>query len=391
MKETSEMYEQLTSLDTHSATSSLELEAGVMPSDLLGSPTSEEYGLEAVHASRSRPLASAVAKQTTATSGPPGSRSSASADLQLYLVSRLKQRLGTAGGTLFRQTWKEKITPAGWRYWAHTASGRRTEGSGCISSQSNYPEHWKRLPNETDSEYWERVNRQDKELGYKPDTATWPSPTSTNADKSVRSLEGSKKEAERKGWGNDLCTAAMSSWPTPNAMPPNRGGLQSNPEKAMERRAQGHQLNLDDAATLAAWTTPQAHDVTPRSKGQKAKHGTKHGCADLNADVALASWPTPQTFDASNDGQPRALRYKGNAPSEAGNLRRPDTPGSYRGDLKDYAGLTSGPMSAGSPAATANCGQLNPRFSLWLMGYPTAWASYAERVMLSARRQRKRS
>lgn len=55
------------------------------------------------------------------------------------------------------------------------------------------------------------------------------------------------------------------------------------------------------------------------------------------------SWPTPQTFDASNEGQPRPMRYKGNAPSEAGNTRNPDTIGSYRGDLKDYAALASWP------------------------------------------------
>ena len=54
---------------------------------------------------------------------------------------------------------------------------------------------------------------------------------------------------------------------------------------------------------------------------------------------AFFGWPTPQAFDASNNGQPCPLRYKGSAPSEAGNTRTPNTPGSYRGDLKDYAGL----------------------------------------------------
>ena len=54
--------------------------------------------------------------------------------------------------------------------------------------------------------------------------------------------------------------ASLASWPTPNAIPEGRGGLQSNPEKAMERRAQGHMLNLDDAACLASWPTPTAQD-----------------------------------------------------------------------------------------------------------------------------------
>jgi hypothetical protein len=138
-------------------------------------------------------------------------------------------------------------------------------------------------------------------------------------------------------------------------------------------------------------------------------------------------WPTPQTFDASNDGKPRALRYKGNAPSEAGNTRNPDTPGSYRGDLKDYAALAEwatpytyrvhesdktagvwypatmnqanitiqmlGRNPAGSNVGTGASGvyRLNPRFSLWLMGFPTSWASCGEQVTLSSPRLRRSS
>jgi hypothetical protein len=41
------------------------------------------------------------------------------------------------------------------------------------------------------------------------------------------------------------------------------------------------------------WTTPQAHDTAGRSRGQKAKHGTKHGCACLVREADQAGWPTP--------------------------------------------------------------------------------------------------
>ena len=44
--------------------------------------------------------------------------------------------------------------------------------------------------------------------------------------------------------------AALAGWATPNAIPESRGGLQTNPEKALERKAQGHMLNLDDQACL---------------------------------------------------------------------------------------------------------------------------------------------
>jgi DNA (cytosine-5)-methyltransferase 1 len=63
---------------------------------------------------------------TSGISGLSGSTSSASADLTLSLVSKLKQRLTTDGSTLFKLTWREKVTPAGRLVYRLAASGRRT-------------------------------------------------------------------------------------------------------------------------------------------------------------------------------------------------------------------------------------------------------------------------
>ena len=49
------------------------------------------------------------------------------------------------------------------------------------------------------------------------------------------------------------------------------------------------------------WPTPQAHDAVGRSLGQKAIHGTKHGCACLARSADLAGWPTPREADGEKN------------------------------------------------------------------------------------------
>jgi hypothetical protein len=61
--------------------------------------------------------------------------------------------------------------------------------------------------------------------------------------------------------------AMLAGWRSPNAIPETRGGLQTNPEKAMERIAQGHTLNLDDQAALATGA------ITPSSPASTAARG----------------------------------------------------------------------------------------------------------------------
>src|SRR5690606_1479281 len=63
--------------------------------------------------------------------------------------------------------------------------------------------------------------------------------------------------------------------------------------RASARRTSGRGFGLSPKG----WTTPQAHDGSPRGRGQKARHGTKHGCADLNRDAQMAGWRTPSGSD----------------------------------------------------------------------------------------------
>ena len=125
------MLEPVTLPDLFSATSSLALVAGATPCALPDGPRTDLFGQAVAHANLLAQPVPGGALQTSVTSGLSGSISSASADLTLSLVSKLKARLTTDGSTLFKLTWREKVTPAGRLVYRLAASGRRTSDKDC--------------------------------------------------------------------------------------------------------------------------------------------------------------------------------------------------------------------------------------------------------------------
>lgn len=175
-------------------------------------------------------------------------------------------------------------------------------------------------------------------------------------------------------------SSALSGWPTATTRDWKDG---SNPDVNVPLNAL-----LGRVAWLAGWTAPQAHDTSGRLEDQKEIHRTKHSCACLVRDAEKTGWPTPQAADVNHargthDYALRTLERD----------RPPSNVALYSQLTKDSpARLTAdGTMLTGSSAEMESGGQLNPRFSGWLMGYPEAWCEAALSCQLATHSRKSRS
>ena len=173
--------------DTPSVTSLPDSAAGVTPCALPGGPRTDLFGQVVARANPSAQPAAVAASPTNVTSGLPGSTSSASADLTLSLVSKLKQRLTTDGSTLFNLTWKEKVTPAGRLVSLLRASARRTSDKDSGSWATPKTADCKGAPYETTE------NRR-TELRKQAYQASWPTPLRADGRGSAGAAEHKNSE-----------------------------------------------------------------------------------------------------------------------------------------------------------------------------------------------------
>ncbi len=232
------MFDLTTFEDTTSVISSPESAFGRTP---FGSPAglmTDLFGPVPVRANLSARQAKDLGLMMSGTFGPLGHGSSASADLQSSLESRLRAKTSNLGSTLFKLTWKRWVTPSGVSRSRLRASALRTSATARTS---------------------------------------WPTPRSADGEKNVRTLEGSLREIACKGSPQDLSMAAcLAGWPTPtvgNAM----GSQSFEGLSATGKTPDGRKVavSLNHVATFASWPTPVVNDAKGSthcySRGDKTK------------------------------------------------------------------------------------------------------------------------
>ena len=181
------------------------------------------YGQDHALASLSARQAKDQGLLMSGTCGPRFTTSSASADLTLSLVNRLRLKTALLGSTLYTLTWKQRDTPAVRLISALRASVRRTSASGCGGLEHG-----------------------------------WPTP----ASRDYKGESGSGRQ-ERKGDPADTVpnAAALAGWPTP-AQTDHKGGYQGG-------RIRDGKLStdrLDVTAQIAGWPTPVRVDAASSAR-----------------------------------------------------------------------------------------------------------------------------
>lgn len=363
--------------------------AGHTPCDSPESTTTNRSGRDHVRASRSRRRASEKEPQTCDTSGPKCSGLSASVALQQSLASKLKQLLGSGGSMEYVETWREKATPSGFPYSAHTASARRisdSESTGWPTTRANDGVGGPQVPK----------NRQGGEaLKTAVLQVGWPAPQAHDTQEQGAGREVTESGRIKCHNGKDHSmnlpgVAQLTGWGSPRA---SEIGRNRSEEAIAKARESGGSVAVEDQAQLVplmGWNTPRATDGSNGGPNQSG--------GALPAAAAMAGWPTPQVHQGPNNSENRGEDHGGArqritpqnvpdlvepmasgwaTPVANDNIRseafRANTEPNPRETLSDCEAIGSTPDQSSAETVNKGAYRLNPGFSLWLMGYPAVW------------------
>jgi len=365
MSGTSETSPRQTSTDLHNVTFSQALADGLSHCGWLIGPTTDQSGQDRALVSHSVSRERAKALTTNATFGPLFGGSSPSAGLQACLASRLQAAMDVNGSPEYLLTWKQWDMFAGLQICALRASGRPTSGSDCggwgtpkASMDGDSPKTV------------EMAERGEAEMSLMRQCHLTGWPTAAGRDGKDCSDPATWKEyrnpdgTERNRYDQLPRVAALT------------GPAQSGGPAATGKPGE---------CLPGGWTTPCAEDKTQR----KAKY--QQGGTPLSLQAAQTEgWRTCTAEDAERGQGSRLESLNTQAAQTAGYPTARTTDGNGSKDHKE------GGMALHTQAETFRLPdmagwKLNPRFSLWLMGYPAAWACCGERAMQSSRPSRKRS
>jgi len=222
------MLDRMISEDTPSAISSPVSASGATPCAAQDGLTTGQSGQAPARANLSARQAKEAGLLTSGTYGQRSTISSESAALQRSLASRLQAKTASVGSTLYKLTWKERVTPAGRSIPALRASARPISDKDYTGSLT----HWA-TPRASDNQ-----------------GETWE----TKQVRNTRHLA----EGKTKGVGGMTLPmmAAACGWPTPNCVDVN-ASRSSNPQ-AYSQRWMAREKHSSQLAHTAQALAPHA-------------------------------------------------------------------------------------------------------------------------------------
>jgi len=376
MRKTSKKFDHPTLPGLLSATSSPELAAGPSPSSLPDGQVTGQCGPAVVPASHFPLPDREKESMTSDTSGPSSPSLSASAALQQSLASRLQARLAGLGSPEYSLTWKAWAISGQEPICALRASVRRTSGSDC----GGWPTPRAHSSTEDQENLKSRGERPSKNGSNLEASAQlldgWSTPQAhdaTGRSETQKEIHGSKHGC--RCLVLDAKKVILGDWATPTS---SKTTPQSRDNKFLARDTilqlgSDQQFKSLEKFVPAGWCSPMAQDG---SRGSLPPRPQDTG-VPLSKQAVLTGWPTPNAFLI--EAKPRPPITRG---------RKPTDPQIGLADVAVHL-VDSGATPSSSPAATGSTEgfQLNPKFSLWLMSFPTAWESAGRSALLSLRVQ----